>query len=56
MNTYKFRGGIIRQTTTMEFADRLELDEQDLELRGNFSAYLRGIGRQLRNEFYESTR
>ena len=40
----------------MEFAGRLERRAEDMEFRGGFSVYLRTTGRQLQNEFNESTR
>ena len=56
MNANQFKGGIVRQTMTMELADRLERGEQDVEFRGDFSVYLRTIGSKLQHGFGESTR
>ena len=55
-NAYQFKGEIIRQTMTMELAGRLARDEQDMEFRGGFSAYLRTIDRKLQNGLGESVR
>ena len=55
-NTYQFRGEIIRQAATMEFAGRLEREEQDLEFHEDFSAYLRTIARKLQRVYNGSIR
>ena len=46
-NAYQLKSGIIRQTATMDFPDRMGRGEQDMEFRENFAAYLRPIDGQL---------
>ena len=48
---YQFKSAIVRRNATTDFAGRMGSGAQDMEFRGNFSSYLRGIGRQLRNDF-----
>ena len=56
VETYQFNSEIVRKTATMDVAERLGLGGQDLEFRGNFSAYLQTVGRKLPNEFSGNTR
>ena len=54
LGTYQFENEIIRRTMTMYIAERMGCEEQDVESRENFPAYLRPIGRKLQNEFNEN--
>ena len=43
---YQFKGDIVRQAATMEFAEKLGRGAKDMEFCENFTAYLRTVGRQ----------
>ena len=47
----QFKCEIIRLTTTMDYAERMERDEQDMEFSANFAVYLRTIDSKLQHEF-----
>ena len=51
LDTYQFSNGIIRQSATMDSPERMGRDEQDLEFRENFPAYLRTTDRHIQHEF-----
>ena len=48
---YQFKNGIIRQTTTMDFAAKMGRCEQYMQFLENFPVYMGAIGRRLQNEF-----
>ena len=54
LTTYRFKEEITRQAKTIDIAARSARGVEDLEFRGNYSVYLRTIGRQLQNEFSEN--
>ena len=54
LGNYHLMIEIIRQTMTMDVADRMTRGEKDLKSRWGFSAYLRTSGRNLQNGIIEN--